>query len=211
MACSRRRQHWIFIDSRGSDLYEKIQHKQCSEYIRVWKQGGSTLDYLTQLAKFHLKSYPFDVIYLAGEVNDITTKNKATGKISFGWNPPEKLILHLVDEPKRVDMELAKEFPASKIVFCTLVGSHLERVVTGHPTTLLQQEAVNEAVFSFNGEVFKINERRDTFSPSLHKTFHRSKKGRKNSHYDNLADGIHLNDYMKDKWTEEFHKAALRN
>ena len=49
------------------------------------------------------------------------------------------------------------------------------------------------------------------FAPSLHRTVHRSKNGRKKSYYEHLRDGIHLGDYLKEKWAEEFVKAAKNN
>ena len=163
------------MDSRGTGLYEKISKMDRREFIGVWKKSGATFDEVVELAKAHLTNYPFDVVYVVGGVNDITTKDRLSGNITFDWNPPELLIQHLQSKLKLVDCQLTKDFPASKVVFCPLVGSDLERIVTKRNADPLQQLAVNEAVFDFNSEIFKINKRRETFSPSLDRTVRRSK------------------------------------
>ena len=211
MAYARRREHWIFIDSRGAGLYEKIKKEKKNEFIGVWKQSGTTFGELVELAANHLENFPFDVVYIAGGVNNVTTKNKSTGKITFNWNPPEMLISHLVNELRRADYQMTKNFPASKVGFCTLVGSDLSQVVNAHTTTLLQQESVDAAIFAFNDEILKKNKGQKTFSPSLHRTIHRSKNGKQKNFYDHLEDGIHLQDYIQDNWAIEFSKAASAN
>ena len=208
---ARRREHWIFIDSRGTDLYELIKAKRPAEFIGVWRKSGATLGDLVQLASKHLLSYPYDIVYVVGGVNDITTKYKRSGKIAFEWSPPELIMQHLTAQLKTADDALSRDFPASKVVFCTLVGLELALVVNSHPVSQLQQLAVNEAVFDFNNEVFKINKRRGTFSPSLHRTIHRTKNGRRMCYYEHLEDGLHLSDSIKAKWAAEFTKAASRN
>ena len=208
MSYARRREHWVFTDSRGSGLYEKIKQQHHPEFIGVWKKSGATFQEIVDLAANHLQNYPFDVVYVVGGANNITTKNNETGQISFDWNPPELLIQYLLSELNRADGRLLREFPASKAVFCPLVGTDLNRVVTAHKVTDHQQHVVNEAIFDFNNETFKINKRRETFAPSLHRTIHRSKKGTKKSYYEHLVDGIHLQEHIKDKWAIEFVKAA---
>ena len=137
MAFQRRREHCIFTDSRGSGLYKKIKGRGYGEFIGVWKKSGATFMNLVELAETHLDSYPFDVVYVAGGVNDITTKNQDTGKISFDWAPPECLIEHLLTVLKRENARLAQNFPASKIIFCPLVGQDLGKVVNAHAVTQL--------------------------------------------------------------------------
>ena len=147
MACGRRREHWAFMDSRGNGVFEEIVKLDRDEFIGVWKQPGATLEELVQLASKHLDSYPFDIVYVAGGVNNITTKNKVTGKVSFDWDPPELLIPSLLQRLAVADEQLAKNFPASKIVFCPLVGSDLMRVVNAHKITTYQQDVTDAAVF----------------------------------------------------------------
>ena len=211
MAYARRREHWVFIDSRGTGLYEKIKSRGHREFIGVWRKPGATFEELVGLAANHLDNYPFDVVYVIGGVNNITVKDEHTGKISFEWHPAERLIDHLTSILKEANERMTKGYPASKVVFCTLVGSQLSRIVDSHQTTDHQQTVVNEAVFDFNEEVFRINKQKGTFSPSLHRTIHRAKKGKRKSYYEHLSDGIHLQDHIKEKWADEIVKAATCN
>ena len=199
------------MDSRGNGLYEKIQKFQNDEYIGLWRHDGGTLDQVSDDAASHLDSYPFDLVYIEGGVNNITRKDRMTRKVSFPWEPPELLMEHLSAILERLEKKFKSEYPASKVIFCPLVGSELTRIVNEGETTERQQIAVNNAVFTFNEKVFKINARNELFSPSLHRTVHRSKNGVKKSHYSHLHDGIHLGEYLKDKWAEEFVKAAKHN
>ena len=67
MAYDRRREHWFFMDSRGTGLYEKISKMDRREFIGVWKKSGATFDEVVELAKAHLTNYPFDVVYVVME------------------------------------------------------------------------------------------------------------------------------------------------
>ena len=70
---------------------------------------------------------------------------------------------------------------------------------------------VNNAVFCFNTAVFAVNKRRNTFSPALHRSVHKSVRGSKKSYYEHLDDGIHPTTKLKEKWAEEFVKAIGAN
>ena len=52
-------------------------------------------------------------------------KDRVTGEISFDWEPAEGVEQHLCLE---LDIFFVREFPASKIVFCPLVGVELNRI-----------------------------------------------------------------------------------
>ena len=68
-----------------------------------------------------------------------------------------------------------------------------------------------EAVWSFNTAVFKINKERQVVSPSLHHQVHRFCKGRRRAYYHHLQDGLHLTDYLKNKWADEFTTVMAHN
>ena len=112
---------------------------------------------------------------------------------------------------KKVDSDLKKYFPASKVIFCTLIGSELKRVVNAHHITDEQQRDVDNAVWDFNCEVFRINKERGTFSPSLHSQVHRVCNGIKRNYYQHLHDGLHLSGDLLNKWADQFIKAIAHN
>ena len=202
-----RKQHVFFMDSRGDGLDAKLKDHRVNEPFLIKIGYGATFSQLVDKADTFLYKYPFHVVYIAGGACDITTKEKGSGNISFDWNPPGKLGPHLVKSLKDADSRLAKNHPASKVVFCTLVGSELRRVVNAHGINDHQQLAVDDAIFEFNTEIFSINKRRGNYSPSLHRTVHRSSKGRRKCYYHHSVDGIHPGKHLKDNWTEEMVKA----
>ena len=208
---SDRRCHWVFIDSRGEGLQTKIDMANAGEYLGVRMRKGATLLQLSRMAGAHLEKYPFDVVYVAGGACDITTKCQATKSVSFSWESLEDLYGHLSSMLNQEDKFMKKNYPASKIVFCPLVGIDLVRVVTAHRATPQQQQVVNEAIFAFNAEVFKLNKKRGTYSPSLHRTIHRSNGTTQKSHYHHLVYGLHLSEEQLTKWANEMVKASRNN
>ena len=172
---------------------------------------GASLQQLSRMAGAHLDRYPFDVVYVAGGACDITTKSQYSKAISFDWNPPAAVSSHLIRMLDLEDKYLHETYPASRVVFCPLVGTELLRVVTAHQVTPQQQEAVDEAIFKFNSAIFLLNKKRETYSPSLHRTVHRSKAQIKKSYYHHLVDGLHPTESLLQKWADEFVKATKFN
>ena len=118
---------------------------------------------------------------------------------------------HLMSILNKADKDLHEYFPASKIIFCPLVGTDLARVVSEHQVSKEDQIAVEEAIWEFNSQVFAISKRRGNFTPPLHHQVHRFCKGTRRAYYHHLMDGIHLSDYLKLQWAQNFIKAMARN
>ena len=162
------------------------------------------------MAVKHLHKNPFDVVYIAGGACDITFKNKATKRIVFAWGKGD-LEKHLLDVLNKANRRMYDDFPASKVVFCPLIASELSKVVNYGTTTQENQHDVEDAIWEFNSTIFKINKERGTVSPSLHHQVHRFCKGKRKNYYHHLGDGIHLSDYLKGKWADEFATVMAHN
>ena len=93
---------------------------------------GATFRDIVGVAEGYLPKHDFDVIYIAGGANDITFKDRRTNMIHYRWGPGEDLKVHLVNILQEADSKLSKNFLASRIVFCPLIGSELTRVVNAH-------------------------------------------------------------------------------
>ena len=207
-----KRIHLAITDSRGSGLKEKVRSSSAlKELFETKICKGATLATMVEEAENHLKRCPFDVVYIVGGACDITSKDLRTNLISYDWKNGKDLREHLVGMLKKADARLKKYFPASKVVFCSLIGSELARTVNAHATSEEQQVQVNKAVWEFNTNVFRINKERESFSPSLHNHVHRICKGKEKNYYQHLRDGLHLSDELKDKWAEQFLKAIAKN
>ena len=207
-----KRLHLIVTDSRGKGLGDLIRSKKMTVEPRdVLVRDGANLQVLIEAASKHLQKNPFDVVYIAGGACDITTKNRVTKQIGYGWDKGKDLEDYLLEVLDKADKSFKKEFPASKIIFCPLIASELSRVVTCGKVTPADQREVEEAVWSFNTAVFKINKERQVVSPSLHHQVHRFCKGRRRAYYYHLQDGLHLTDYLKNKWADEFTTVMAHN
>ena len=207
-----KRIHIAFTDSRGEGVLKATRNLnttgECFD-LQVYK--GATLEELVSVAEGYLPRHDFDVVYIAGGANNITYKDRSTNRIYFTWGHGDNLKNYLVKVLTEADQRFSKKFPASKVIFCPLIGSELKRVVNAHPTSQGEQEAVEEAVWEFNSQVFKINNRRGVMTPSLHHQVHRMCKGKRCTCYHHLADGIHLTEDLKLKWAKQFVKAIAHN
>ena len=207
-----KRLHVIFTDSRGRDLKHRLNKlNNTGEHFMIMVYEGATLQDLVEAVMEYLPRHLFDVIYMVGGACDITNKDKLTGKITFDWKPGKDLKIQLVGCLLHADEEFKRIFPASKIVYCTLIGVELQRVVTSQVISQENQNLANEAVWEFNTAVFDLNSRNNVFSPSLHHQVHRCCKGKKRNYYHHLADGIHLSEFLKEKWANQFINAIAHN
>ena len=205
-----RRLHLIIADSKGlGDLIR--ERKKNEEPVDVLVREGASLQELMETASKHLQKNPFDVVYIVGGACDITAKIRTTKQIIYGWSSGKELEEYLLKVLKKADKSFKEEFPASKVVFCPLIACEVRRVVTQGKASPEDQNEVEEAVWSFNTEVFKINKERRVISPSLHHQVHRYCKGRRRAYYHHLHDGLHLTDYLKNKLADEFISVMAQN
>ena len=206
-----KRIHLIITDSRGKGLGDLISTRNnTGELYDVLVREGTSLFDLVEVAVKHLHKNPFDVVYIVGGACDITFKEKTTKRIVYAWRKGE-LESHLLEVLNNANKRMYKEFPASKVVFCPLIASELARVVNHGVTTQENQHEVEEAVWEFNSNVFKINKERGVVSPSLHHQVHRYCKRKRRNYYHHLDDGIHLSEYLLNKWADEFATVMAHN
>ena len=200
------------MDSRGDPLQPIINSlNPTNEHFEVSSYKGATLLELLDIASKYLITHPFDVVYLAGGVTNITSKNRLTKQISYDWGPGPELAAHLTSLLDRANQHFQKHHPASRVVFCPLIGSDLSKVVNAHTVTREDQEAVNNAIWDFNFKVYEINAARNTFCPALQHQVHRICKGVRRNYYHHLPDGIHLSEYVCKKWASQFINSMTRN
>ena len=207
-----KRLHLIVTDSRGKGLGDLIKERnKTGELFDVLVRDGAALLELVDVASQHLQKSPFDVVYIAGGACDITHKEKGSGRILYTWGEGDTLEQHLQGSLLNAITKLEKDLPASKVIFCPMIASELKRVVNYGGTTTNDQTAVERAVWGFNNTLFKINRNKKLISPSLHHQVHRFCKGKKRNYYHHLNDGLHLTDYLKSKWADEFVTVMAHN
>ena len=208
----RKRTHVIFGDSRASEsLYKAIKRLNTAKIpFNIEQYSGAGIIEVVDRADVYMKSYPFDVAYIVAGVNDITNKDRSTGRISFRWGSEDALANYLTETRKNSYNQLTKDHPGAKFVFCPLVGLALHKSV--RDSTLEQQEMVDNAVWRSNIELHRMRDEHSFYFPYLASPVHRVENSKHKSYYHHLSkDGLHLTESINESWAKQFVKAFERN
>ena len=145
---------------------------------------------------------PFDIVFIVGGICNITSKDRATKKISFEWQDTDLLLNHLLKEIQNGEKHFYTEMPASKVVFCRLVGADLKKVLRKHAEN--EQFVYDEAIYKLNENIFKMNIEKQLYAPDMATPVHRKSNNKNISHYHHLGnDGIHLSEDLCEKWVKK--------
>ena len=205
-----KRKHALFIDSRGNDLQATLLKVGVTEDVfKVFNMPGARLQKIVYEANEYAKKRPFDVIYLAGGINNVTTKCQITKVITFEWQTEAALSNFLIGTMERSLAFLKRENPATKFVFCSIAGAELVYVVPC--PTEKDQDVVTNSIWNYNIEIRKQNETLGFYHPRLDRPIHRTTAGSRRNYYRHLRDGIHPTNFTLAKWTQEIVKAMGHN
>ena len=104
-----KRIHLVIGDSRVAGIGDIVTRKGgANEHVEFKLCKGATFSELAEVAEGHLQKCPFDVIYLAGGVCDLTCKDYFSGAIYFEWTDQLSLQYHLVNSLKSANERLKK-------------------------------------------------------------------------------------------------------
>ena len=180
-----------------------------TKIIEPWVFDGARIQDLAMEAEYYAQSAPFDVMFIAGGICNVTTKDRLTKKISFEWQDPVKLASYLIKTVEDAEEFLLKKQPASKFIFCPFPGADLGKVLK--KPAHAEQEVLNEAVWLFNEDIFKKNQLKNEYAPNFAEPIHREIRGKKRTYLDHLGeDGIHISPELKLKWAKKIIKLADR-
>ena len=205
-----KRKHILFTDSRGSLLEEtlkKVGVKKTDFEIRA--SPGAKIQHLIRNADEYAKQFPFDVIYISGGINNVTTKCKVTKIVTFEWLSESALSKFLITTMENGLYHLQKEHPATKIIFCSIPSVFLEYVVPC--PTEDQQEIATNSIWNFNVAVRATNKKLGHYHPRLERPVHRMIAGNRKNYYHHLSDGLHPSQFMLAKWAQELIKSMGHN
>ena len=116
-----KRKHVRFVDSRGSLLAEtllKVGVKKSEFEIKA--SPGAKIQWLIRQADEYAKKYPFDVIYIAGGINNVTTKCKITKVVTFDRLSEKALSDFHINTLEGALKYLKRQHPATKFIFCSI-------------------------------------------------------------------------------------------
>ena len=177
--------------------------------IEPWLFEGATIEDLAREAEYYAGMAPFDVIFIAGGICNITTKDKQTKKIDFKWSDSIDLATSLINTMDKAEDFLHKSRPATTFIFCPLLGANLEAAMK--KPALAEQIILDEAIWIFNEEVFQRNSMKNAYAPNFADPVYRKIKGIKRTFLNHLHDdGIHLSDGLKEIWVRKILKLADR-
>ena len=205
-----KRKHVLFIDSRGSKLQDTLKKVGVSENdFKIFNHPGARLQKLVFEANEYAKKRPFDVIYIAGGINNVTTKCRITKVVTFEWQSEKALSEFLLTTMERSLAFLKREHPATKFIFCSIPGVQLEYVVPC--PTIRDQEIVTNSIWNYNVAIRAENKKLNIYHPRLDRPIHRMTAGIRRNYYHHLGDGLHPTDFSLAKWTQELVKAMGYN
>ena len=198
------RRHIFFFDSRGFNLEMELNIINTERKpVEPWFFNGATIENLVHEAINYGRTRPFDLMFVVGGICNITDKDRNTGKISFNWDTPEKLSNHIINIMEDEDKRFKKELPASKLIFCKIVGANLENVLKRQAET--EQLVMDEAIYQINEYIFRKNIDKGLWAPDMATPVHRMINGKMKSNYDHLSrDGIHLSQELKKSWAYKY-------
>ena len=102
-----------------------------------------------------------------------------------------------------------EKHPNTTFIFCPLTGADLSLVL--RKNAVKEQEILNEAIWTFNEEIFQRNLYGNVYAPNFAEPVHRMINGvRKNFLHHLDRDVIHLSHDLKRKWAKKMVKIADR-
>ena len=205
-----RRRLIFFFDSRGKFLeYEINLINNTKKPVEPWTFSSATINDLVHEAINYGKTRPFDLLFIVGGICDITVKDWGNNTITFPWTDSKSLVQHVINIIEAAEIRFRKELPASKIIFCRLVGANLEKVLQRKIEN--EQEIMDESIFEINKYIHKKNIEKNMWAPDMATPVHRQIRGENKSFYEHLAnDGLHLSNDLRKKWAKKILSATDR-
>ena len=134
-------------DSRGRHLDDWLPHNDGVQYMVVPCDSQGLIS-LSKKAVMLSKSIPPDMVYLYGGICDVTLRNFHTKKTTLRWNDPRFVVENYINTAETA-FELLRNSPSTancKIVFCPLVGIHLNRYNKVISTTPHHQQGMLDEI-----------------------------------------------------------------
>ena len=200
----RRRKYLVFISGHGEYLYEHLLvHKKGYQVFEVWEFPETRFQGILDEVKCYLDSYPFDVCYVISGANDLIHLDPESQVVTFNWDSQPAIERYYEGILKEADRYIMEKYPASKVIFCPMVGMELSKVVTDPGTVSQREQAmVDGTVWEYNEEVRNINIKNGLQTPFLLPPIHRGTNGKRKAYYSHLSEGVNPSKYIMGKWAK---------
>ena len=141
--------------------------------------------------------------YIIAGAFDLINVNENDNTVTLNWDSQLALTRYYDDMLREANGYILEKYPASKVVFCPMVGMELSKVVSDADTVKTKDQImVDGAVWEFNSKVRSINNKNDLKTPFLLTPIHRHANGKKKTYYHHLNNGKDPSDYIMDKWAK---------
>ena len=197
--------------------------------LQVNSYSGATIENLKSTAEYIAKHHHYQYIYLFGGVNDLTTKDYATRKVSSNFTDVD--MIHTTIMGRYTDcFKAIKSVNESVIViFIPLIGLDLEvynnrprcKLGTGAYLTAWKegilehpdQSIINDGIVATNETLIALNATQGKSTPLINHSIHR--RNRAHSPYRHLyyklEDGLHPHDTTAQAWSNVISKIVQKN
>lgn len=197
----------VVADSRGRHLDMVLDHEE----ILVSFLSGATLHTVALRAIDIISRYHPDIILVMAGINDITIRNRYTGRVSLISNTTSVIIDHLVNRINQAKSMIASASPTIKIVIGGIAGINLNAYNRRLGTSPLQT-VVDNAITAVNSYIRQLNHDSEVPHPRLTSKVHTWRHGRRKNFYSRLYDGLHPSELVLQSWARQiriFHQKCI--
>lgn len=191
----------VIADSRGRHLDMYVDHDD----IKISFQSGARLMTVAHKALEIINRFHPDIILLMAGVNDMTVRNKYTGRVSLISTSPTTIVNHVLQQINLAKSLILGSFPDVKVIIGGIIGLSIH-TYNRRPNTSPLQSVVDDAVTALNAQIRQINEDSGVPHPRLTSKVHTWKKGVKKNLYYRLRDGLHPGDLLLHSWALQIRK-----
>ena len=206
---------YIVSDSRGVDMDTHINPPPPGYRIRIYFEGGATLQKLLTMTKSAINSKPCELIYILGGICSITEKEK--GKVELPFDSADAVYQAVKELFKAVITDL-DNYDTTPVILCQLVGVDLKMVneeVKGQESARKRkrgikhpkQDIMDEAILKLNAFIRLLNTERGHETPELGAAVHKHHGQQGWTHtYNHLRDGVHPTLQTQKYWAKRFEE-----
>ena len=218
----------LFTDSRGKHL-ERDMTIEGRPIYPVYCYPGFGMDKIQDCVVMRLRARKFKCIYIMAGICDITEKNSRTGVITLGLKTEEDIVTTIMAKYNGLLKAIEKEKLDTKVVFCTMVGVHLNlanyreqedelKTREGRLAIIADlgeheyQPILNKGIQDLNEMIVNLNRANKVSTPFIDRHIHQ-KVGAKRKNlvhrYHKTMDGVHADERLEKKWGDVLN-AAIR-
>ena len=197
----------------------------------VYCYPGFGMDKIQDSVIMRLRAREYKCIYIMAGICDITEKNKRTGVITLGLKSVEDIVTTIMAKYNALLKAIEKEKKITKVVFCTMVGVHLNLAnyreqddeMRTRETRLAviddigeheDQQILNKGIEELNVLIANLNKVNKVSTPFIDRHLHHKVGAKKKSivhRYHKLQDGVHADERLASKWGDVLNAAVRIN